>query len=142
MSVFTPKGKWNKPSGYVESQEIVDKWWERNRGKFWNPQSGLYSMDEEPTEEQLKLIEREMEKPSFKQIINGSFKHLESEIKKVLDKVNHEGYVALREVVSVSVTSNIQSETPKQNVPFQNSLAAPTERNGEITVVPDSDTSP
>lgn len=148
MSVFVPKGVWKKPSGYVASQKSVDEWWEKNKDKRWSPTLGLYSADDEPTDDQLREIETRQVK-SFRGSINSSFKHLSRdhekfvvECEKGIDSADDQGYVSIREVVSASVTSHVsEPKTPKQIVPSSNSLAVLSDGDGKSTVVPESDTS-
>lgn len=147
MSVFVPKGAWRKPIGFVASQKSVEEWWEKNKDKRWNPTMGLHAADLEPTDEQLRDVERRIA-PSFRDSINNSFKHLPkdqeqfvNQCEKSLDKCNDQGYVATREVVEVSVTSNGRKNTDTV-VPSSNRLAVcVADGDGNSTVVPESVTS-
>lgn len=148
MSIFVPKGPWRKPTGFVEGQKLIDSWWEKNKDKRWSPTLGLYDADLEPTDEQLKEVEKRLCcDASFRGSINRSFKHLSQDqekfvvdCEKTIDNPNHQGYVSIREVVCASVTST--GKTPARLVP--SSTCQPdcvAVGNGNPAVVPESVTS-
>lgn len=61
MTYLVPKEQPSRQAGYIDKEEDVTVWWDKNKDRQWNPERGIYlNESHEPSDDQLKEIEKKL----------------------------------------------------------------------------------
>lgn len=79
MGYLVPVERTSKGKGYIQSHADIERWWIANQDKFWNKETGMYSVGSvceavdsfvEPTNELLEQIEADVQKSIDKPVVS------------------------------------------------------------------------